>query len=98
VYPLEYLENTTFVYLYQDIDWVSVVCIQESAGWFRNRFGKVPKKIREVVFGFGWDTCTRASLERHVMCSEVPQSPQSNRTIFRESQEGCMRMEVENYF
>ena len=46
------------------------------AGWFQNRsrFGKVPKKIWEAVFGFGWDT---ASLEKHVMCSEVVKSPPS---------------------
>ena len=62
------------------------------AGWFRNRFGKVPKKIWEAVFGFSWDT---VSLGRHVMCSEVVKS---TRMIFRESQRGCMRMEVENYF
>jgi len=77
------------------MNWVSKVCVQQPAGWFQNRFGKVPKKIREAVFGFGWDT---ASLERHVMCSEVVKSSQSNRTIFRERQRGCMRTEVENYF
>jgi hypothetical protein len=67
------------------------------AGWFQNRsrFGKVPKKIWEAVFGFGWDT---VSLGRHVMCSEVVKSPQSTRMIFLESQRGCMRTEVENYF
>jgi hypothetical protein len=53
----------------------------------------VPKQIWEAVFGFGWDT---ASLGRHVMCSKV-KSPQSTKTIFRESQRGCMRTEVENY-
>jgi len=77
------------------MNWVSVVCVQQPAGWFRNRFGKVPKKIREAVFGFSWDTM---SLERHVMCSEVVQSSQSNRTISCERQRGCMRTEVENYF
>jgi hypothetical protein len=77
------------------MNWVSVECVQEPAGWFRNRFGKVPEKIWEAVFGFGWDT---ASLGRHVMCSEVVKSPQSTRTIFCESQRGCMRTEVENYF
>jgi len=75
------------------MNWVSVVCVQEPAGWFQNQFGKVPKKIWEAVFGFGWDT---ASLGRHVMCSEV-KSPQSTKTIFHESQRGCMRTEVENY-
>jgi len=55
----------------------------------------VLKQIQEAVFGFGWDT---ASLGRHMMCSEVVKSPQSTRMIFCESQRGCMRMEVENYF
>jgi len=32
------------------MNWLNVVCVQEPAGWFRNRFGKVPKKIREAVF------------------------------------------------
>ena len=58
----------------------------------------VPKQIwegsEEDLVGFSWDT---VSLGRHVMCSEV-KSPQSTRMIFCESQRGCMRTEVENYF
>jgi hypothetical protein len=39
---------------YQAMSQASVVSIQEPAGTFRSRFERVPKQIRDAVFGFGW--------------------------------------------